>query len=93
MTIDKAIEILHDLINHSEIAFTPDELDATKLALEALKAVKSARANHYWTPIPPLPGEDPEKPCQHKTIRDWPDCYEDCDYAGTYECPHHKSDK
>ena len=29
------------------------------------------------------------KECPHKTIRDWPDCYEDCDYAGTDECPHH----
>lgn len=28
--------------------------------------------------------------CPHKTIRDWPGCYEDCDYAGTDECPYQK---
>ena len=30
--------------------------------------------------------------CPHKTIRNWPDCFEDCDYAGTDECPHYKSE-
>ena len=28
-----------------------------------------------------------KKDCPHKTIRDWPDCYEDCDYT-EMDCPH-----
>lgn len=30
------------------------------------------------------------KNCPFKTIRDWPGCYEDCEYAGTDDCPNHK---
>jgi len=30
--------------------------------------------------------ELPERVCPYKTIRDWPDCYEDCDYACTDDC-------
>jgi len=29
----------------------------------------------------------PERECPYKTIRGWPDCYEDCDYGETDECP------
>ncbi len=27
--------------------------------------------------------------CKYKTVRDWPSCFEDCDYAGTDNCPNH----
>ena len=57
MTIDKAIEILQDILRYVKPGDPPDEHDALKLSIEALKAVKSARANNYWTPIPTMPGE------------------------------------
>ncbi|MDO8636761.1 MAG: hypothetical protein Q7R34_11135 [Dehalococcoidia bacterium] len=25
--------------------------------------------------------------CPHKTLRDWPDCYQDCDFNSSYDCP------
>ena len=38
----------------------------------------------------PSEGMAKAKDCKYKTIRDWPDCYEDCEYAGTKTCPHHR---
>ncbi len=34
-----------------------------------------------------------DKICKYKTIRDWPGCYEDCDYSNTDACPHHIPDE
>lgn len=57
MKIDKAIEILTSLANRLAHISQADEQTAARLGIEALKAVKSARANNYWTPIPTMPGE------------------------------------
>ncbi len=43
MTIDKAIEILTDILRCVEPADPPDEHDAVKLGIEALREVKESR--------------------------------------------------
>jgi len=61
MKIERAIEILHDVFDAEEYGGDSRIPAAIKLGIEALKAVKDARANSYWTPIPPLPGETEEE--------------------------------
>lgn len=60
MKLDKAIELNTELLQEGKLDYLPDHRDAIQLGAEALKAVIDARANSYWTPIPPLPGETPE---------------------------------
>lgn len=60
MNLKKAEEILDDLAITGEVFIGADDLDAIKLGKEASKAVRDARANNYWTPIPLLPGETEE---------------------------------
>ncbi|MBA7638322.1 hypothetical protein ES703_45976 [subsurface metagenome] len=57
MKISKAIEIQNDLLNHSEIAFTPDELDSINLGIEALKFTQAVRGTILNYATLPLPGE------------------------------------
>jgi len=60
MTIEKAIEILTLHFKGHTVKRDPDFFNACYLGIEALKAVKDARSNNYWTPIPPLSGETKE---------------------------------
>jgi len=60
MKLVKAIENLHFLSTSGAPKLRLEEIESIKLGIEALKAVKDARANNYWTPIPPLPGETEE---------------------------------
>lgn len=57
MDIDEAIHQLER--GTAQNRSTKNQLlrEAMKLGIEALKAVKDARANNYYTPIAPLPGE------------------------------------
>ena len=57
MTIDKAIEILQDVLDIVPRTITPDEVDALKLGIEALKRIRNARNTGYFLPAAPLPGE------------------------------------
>jgi hypothetical protein len=60
MTLGQAINILTDLLGEGP-QFSPDKRrEAVSLGIEALKAVKDVRANNYYTPISPLPGETAE---------------------------------
>jgi len=57
MKIEKAIEI-KGRRGQAFLDTSPDAIDeAERLSIEALKAIKSARANNYYTPIKPMPGE------------------------------------
>ena len=63
MNIDKALEILIIHNDHNPNFTDGQRNEAHRLGIEALKAVKHARANDYYSPgrqtswIPPLPGE------------------------------------
>ena len=60
MTLEEAIEILDRIAAQDEECGRPECVEAEKLGIEALRAVKDARANNYYTPIQPLPGETGE---------------------------------
>ena len=57
MKIEKAIGILEEKQKENEPHWERGDRDALKLGTEALKAVKDARANNYYTPIATMPGE------------------------------------
>lgn len=57
MTLEEAIKIQERPQFGATWPLPRLEIEATKLSIEALKAVKDARANNYYTPIPLLPGE------------------------------------
>jgi len=57
MTIPKAIEILKDILKYVEPGDPPEEHDAIKLGIGALKDIKYFRNTHIAGHIPLLPGE------------------------------------
>ena len=57
MTLDKAIEILNDILRYVKPGDPPDEHDAIKLGEEALKAIKLQRQDPDNNYIDDLPGE------------------------------------
>ena len=57
MTLQEAINLSHDVAENEFNSLTPLERKALRLGIEAMKAVINARANNYYTPIQPLPGE------------------------------------
>ena len=57
MTLEKAIKTLQFQLSKPDNVVGPGTKAAVHLGIEALKAVKDARANNYWTPIPTMPGE------------------------------------
>ena len=57
MTLEEAIDIQERRAASQFIKGFEPVFEATRLGIEALKAVIDARANNYYTPIPPLPGE------------------------------------
>ncbi|GAH91524.1 unnamed protein product [marine sediment metagenome] len=60
MTRDKAIEILTLLTRHGGWLGNPDNVDAIKLGIEALKCIQKLRTYEYFGYPTELPGEDPE---------------------------------
>lgn len=60
MTIDKAIEILTDLLRARRAMAERDVWDAIKLGIGALNQVRGLHDLHYGSPLPPLPGETKE---------------------------------
>jgi len=60
MKLDKAIEILTDILRFVKPGDPPDEHDAVKLGIEALKGIKKVRKTlePYVTAL--LPGETEE---------------------------------
>lgn len=61
MKVSKAIELLSKTFCFPDYDDSLDINNAIKLGIEALRAVIDARANNYYTPIQPLPGETPEE--------------------------------
>ncbi len=59
MKLEKAIEILEDIIHYVEPGDPPEEHQAVKLGIEALKRINHARHHPYTTTISKLPGETP----------------------------------
>jgi len=57
MTINKAIEILTIFIDPNVTKLDPDDLDAIKLGIEALKRIKDMRISPCTTADELLPGE------------------------------------
>ncbi len=57
MTIDKAILILDDLALNDDVNFVPDDVDALKLGIEALKRLQEHRSEHIDITFRALPGE------------------------------------
>lgn len=57
MTIDKAIEILKDILRYVKPGDPPDEHDAIKLGIEALKELKESRKTDWRYGGSSLPGE------------------------------------
>jgi len=57
VVIDKAIEILEDILHYVKPGDPPDEHRAIELGIEALKRVKEARKKVYFTARSLLPGE------------------------------------
>jgi len=57
MKLEKAIEVIENILDSVEPGDPQEEQDALELGIEALKAVKDARVNNYYTPIAPLSGE------------------------------------
>lgn len=60
MTLVKAVEVLTELDKCNYYHISPDEQDAIKLGLEALKDLKLARNYPCSLPNPHLPGETVE---------------------------------
>ena len=60
MKLEKAIEILHDLLGEGP-QFSPDDRrDAVKLGIEALKRLQDIRKSPWTTGVEILPGETTE---------------------------------
>lgn len=57
MNIEKAIENIEEVLKLDCHIKYPEWIYALNLGIEALKAVKDARTNNYYTPIAPLLGE------------------------------------
>jgi len=57
MTIDKAIEILLDLLNTNFIYSGPEKKDSLKLGIEALKRQLAKNTLTFAAMMKPLPGE------------------------------------
>ena len=57
MNIDKAIEILTDIVTYVEHGDPPEEHDAITLGIEALKRVKAIRDKKFPVMGEELPGE------------------------------------
>ncbi|MBA7582580.1 hypothetical protein ES708_24512 [subsurface metagenome] len=60
MKITKAIEILDFFLPSNFLKTKPDLKDATKLGREALKRCQELESPNNFSPMRPLPGEDPE---------------------------------
>ncbi len=60
MKIVKAIEILEDILQEVEPGNPPEEHDAIKLGIEAMKRVSERDSISCWKTLQPLPGETPE---------------------------------
>ncbi|MBW2673613.1 MAG: hypothetical protein JRD89_09405 [Deltaproteobacteria bacterium] len=60
MTLNKAIEILQLLCAGWEAGPKGDAVDAIKLGLAGLEAIRFARNGNSWHPRALLPGEKPE---------------------------------
>ncbi len=58
MTLEKAIEILTDILHYVKPGDPPDEHDAVKLGIEALRRVRTLRAEPHLSAAYPLPSED-----------------------------------
>lgn len=60
MKLEKAKEILTDLVR-DQPTFSPDDRrEAVKLGIEAMKQIRNHREYGYFAPIPLLPGETKE---------------------------------
>ena len=57
MTLEKAIEILTDILRCVKPGDPPDEHDAIKLGIEALKRLQEHRTSHIDIGLRALPGE------------------------------------
>lgn len=57
MTIDKAIEILEDILRFIEPGDSPDEHDACKMGIAALKQLQQVRTLNLTIILQPLSGE------------------------------------
>lgn len=57
MTLEKAIEILNEFPNRYDDLLDLDDIEATKLGIEALKARKVWQDEEGWKPAELLPGE------------------------------------
>jgi len=60
LTLSKAIEILEDILHHVRPGDPPDEHDAIKLGVEALKTIRELRELIITKQSICLPGETPE---------------------------------
>lgn len=60
MTLEKAIEIIQDILRLVEPGDPPDEHDALKISMEAVKEVKHLRGCHGCFVLEKLPGETKE---------------------------------
>ncbi len=73
-------ELVEDIEPRSEAEW--DAFDQLCTAHKAIRKIDTGKLGQL-----PLP-ETPAIFCHYKTSRDWPDCYEDCEQAGTPDCPH-----
>lgn len=60
MTIDEATKVLKDILTNVEPGDPPEEHDAIKLGIEALKRCKWLASLRTWENLVPLPGETEE---------------------------------
>ena len=60
MTIEEAIKILEDILNFVKPGDPPEEHDAVKLGIEALKRLQEHRYDHIDITYRALPGETKE---------------------------------
>ena len=57
MTLEKATEILRDLLGEAPQWPPDDRRDAVKLGIEALELIKESREDRYYLSDQPLPSE------------------------------------
>lgn len=62
MTIDKAIEIITQIVRFSNYPFMPDDKNALQLANSALKQIQQVRRLNLAIILEPLSGETWENP-------------------------------
>ncbi len=60
MIIQKAIEILQNILTYVKPGDPPEEHDAIKLGIEALKRVRDYKKAHIGLHYTPMPGETEE---------------------------------